>query len=121
MLNIEIKTIPQNEQRYVTVGDYWQDGVKDVFRITDCANRKYEWMLAIHELIEKALNESRAISNAAVDAYDLSQKSLDDEPGDEPDCPYRDTHCFATATERMLCAAMGLSWKEYDEFLAGLA
>lgn len=120
MLNIEIKTISQKEQRYVTVGDYWKEGEKDIFRISDCKNRKYEWMLAIHELIEKALNESKGITNEQVDAFDLTQKDLEEEPGDEPNCPYRDAHCFATAVERILCAAMGISWKEYDQFLSNL-
>jgi hypothetical protein len=120
VLNIEIRTIPQKDQRYATVGDYWQEGDRDIFRISDCGNRKYEWMVAIHELIEKALNESRNITNDQVDVFDKKSENLEIEPGDEPDCPYRDTHCFATAAERMLCAAMGISWKEYDAFLSNL-
>lgn len=120
MLDIEIKTIPQKEQRYVTVGDYFKDGEKDCFRISDCGNRKYEWMIAIHELIEKALCEHAGITNAEIDAFDFKQKGLDEELGDELDSPYRDQHCYATAAERMLCAAMGISWKEYDQFLCDL-
>lgn len=120
-LNIEIKTIPQSEQRYVTVGDYWTEGDKEVFRITDCGNRKYEWMIAIHELIEKCLNEHLDITNKQVDEFDMNWKEEEGtECGDEPTCPYRESHCFATAAERMLCAAMGLSWAEYEEFLEKL-
>lgn len=119
-LNIEIKTIPQSEQRYVTVGDYWTEGDKEVFRITDCGNRKYEWMIAIHELIEKALCEDKGITNEQIDEFDLKTDTLEEEPGDMKDSPYRDQHCFATAAERMLCAAMGLSWKEYEEFLENI-
>ncbi len=119
-LSIEIKTIPQKEQRYVTVGDYWQEGDKDIFRISDCGNRKYEWMIAIHELVEKALCEHHNITNEQIDEFDLATESLDDEPGDEPNSPYRDQHCFATSVERMLCAALGLSWKEYEGFLSNL-
>lgn len=120
MLDIEIKTIPQKEQRYVTVGDYWQEGEKLIFRISDCNNRKYEWMLIIHELVEKCLNEHAGITDQQVDDYDLKSESLEEEPGDEPDCPYRDQHCFATSVEKLLCAAMGLPWKEYDGFLENL-
>jgi hypothetical protein len=121
VLDIEIKTVPQKEQRYVTCGDYWSIGEKDIFRISDCGNRKYEWMLAIHELIEKALCEKAGITNQQIDDFDASQKTLEEEPGDEPDSPYRDQHCFATAAERMLCAAMGLAWKEYETFLENLS
>ena len=40
MLNIEIKTIPDAEQRYNTVGDYWKEDGKDVVRISDMGNWK---------------------------------------------------------------------------------
>lgn len=30
MLNIEIKTIPDKDQRYDTVGDYWKKGDEEI-------------------------------------------------------------------------------------------
>jgi hypothetical protein len=116
MLDIEIKTIPHGQQRYETVGDWFEANGRTCIRISDCRNKKYEYMLAIHELVEKALCEWQGITMKDVDKFDFSYKG-DDEPGDHPRAPYRDEHCFATAVERMLCAAMGLSWIEYERFL----
>ena len=114
MLNIEVQTIAHNAQRYDTVGDYVTNGGKDIFYISDLGDRRYEWLIAIHELVEKVINESRGISNGAVDAYDFARIGKGCEPGDESVCPYRDSHCIATAVERLLCGVMGLSWSEYE-------
>lgn len=119
MLDVEIKTIPHGTQRYETVGDYFEQDGKDMFRVSDCGNRKYEWMLAIHEMIEKALCESVGVTNEAIDDFDIENED-DPEPGDRADAPYRDQHCFATAVERMLCAALGLSWADYEKALGEL-
>jgi len=89
-----------------------------VFRISDCRNRRFEWLLAIHELVERALCDDKGITAKDVDDFDFKFKG--DDPGDAPRSPYRDQHCFATAVERMLCAAMGISWKEYDDFVMKL-
>ena len=119
MLNIEIKTIPQKEQRYETVGDYWNEGEKDFFRISDCGNRKYEAMLAIHELIEKFLCESDGVTNKQIDDFDFNYKG-DGEPGDDKDAPYRKQHLFATGVEKLLCSYFGIDWKTYDSFLENI-
>lgn len=118
-LNIDVKTIPHNEQRYDTVGDWFDRDGTCHFRISDCKNRKYEWMIAIHEMVERMLCEVNGVSQESVDAFDVSY-TQDSDPGDATRSPYRTEHCYATAVERMLCAAMGLSWKEYDTFLEGL-
>ena len=47
-------------------------------------------------------------------------ESDDDEPGDDPTAPYHREHCFATAVERMLIAALGVSWADYDQAVESL-
>lgn len=73
-------------------------------------------MLAIHELVERALCDVNCVSEKSVDYFDFNYKGKG-EPGDSPESPYRKEHCFATAVERMLCAAMGVDWKTYDDYL----
>ena len=120
-LNIEIKTIPHEKQRYDTVGDwYLEDGIQK-FRISELSNKKLEIMIAIHELIEQALCEADGITEKQVDEFDKTDLGDDAyEHGDQPDAPYRNQHCFATGVERLLCAAFNIIWKEYEKELNNL-
>jgi len=118
-MKITIETIPHGEQRYPTVGD-WQlkDGEIKIL-VSRLGNWRYEAAIAVHELVEVLLCMDKGISEATVDEYDMRWRG-DGELGDEPDAPYRDAHCFATATERMLIAALGVSWAEYDAAVEAL-
>jgi hypothetical protein len=62
------------------------------------------------------LNESRGITNEVVDAYDL----LEEEPGDGPDSPYRDTHCFAMGRVRRIFRGFGMSVPPFPDDTVGL-
>lgn len=118
-LSLDVKTIPHQSQRYDTAGDWYDDHGTFCFRISDCRNRKYEWLLAIHEIVERALCDVNGVSVKVVDAFDKSFVG-NVEPGDSSKSPYRTEHCFATAVERMLCAAMDVNWQDYDNFVSGL-
>lgn len=120
-MKIAIETIPHNQQRYDTVGDYWidEDGTVQV-RVSEMRDSTYEQAAILHELFELFLVQNRNISIDAIDEFDKSFEANRaegniDEPGDDINAPYRDEHCFATAVERMFIAANGKSWKEYDE------
>jgi hypothetical protein len=39
----------------------------------------------------------------------------DREPGYDPNCIYKNEHCFAESVERAMCAMAGVSWKEYED------
>ena len=128
-MKINVETIPHNQQRYDTVGDYWID--KDLtlqIRISRMRIVWFEWFVLIHEIVEIAICLFYKISFNKIDKFDI-QFEIDrkdgihgenDEPGDDPDAPYKNAHCFATSVERMVCAVFGLSWKEYDEEVLGL-
>ena len=45
---------------------------------------------------------------------------MDAEPGDHPVAPYHIQHGYATAVERMLCAAMNIPWATYESRLKEL-
>lgn len=117
---IIIEVIPHAEQRYDTCGDYWvdADGTLQV-RISDMGNRQYENLVMIHELAEHMLCEARGITNEQIDAFDLAYEG-GGEPGDEPDAAYQNEHLIATGIEKMLCAALGIKWAEYEKTVTEL-
>jgi hypothetical protein len=119
-MKIVIETIPHEAQRYDTVGDWWfdPDGSLQI-RVSAMGDEQAEQLVAVHELVEVILCQARGVSTEAVDAFDLNYHDAG-EPGDSPSAPYRDEHCFATAVERMLCAAMGRSWSAYDDLVSAL-
>ncbi len=122
-MKITIETIPHGEQRIPgQVGDWVLDNGKVVIRVSKLGNWRYEAAVAVHELVEALLCMDKGISGAEVDAFDIShtQAGYEGEPGDAPVAPYRDQHCFATAVERMLIAAFGISWAEYDAAVEAL-
>lgn len=125
-MEIHIKTIPHDEHRYSTVGDYWvgPDGAIEI-RVSDMGDTRYELLVALHELIEKALCDARGISNDSIDEFDKAYEAArteddDSEPGDASDAPYRKEHFFATTVERLMCAELGVDWAVYDATVLGM-
>ena len=109
-----IQTIPHEDQRYPTVGDWvWIDDHNLVIKVSHLGDRRYEALIAVHELVEALLCREHGITTEAADAFDKAFTG-DGEPGDEPDCPYRREHAFATRIEMDLAAAMDVDWCEYD-------
>lgn len=144
-MKIVIETIPHKAQRYETCGDWFFDaeGTLQV-RVSDLADYRKEAMIGIHEAIEALLCRANKIKQSDVDKFDneyeerraafLAERDAawgrrywegshiteNSEPGDHPAAPYRKEHCFATSVERMLCAAFGMSWSEYEEAVLAL-
>ncbi len=119
-MKITIETIPHDQQRIPgQVGD-WQlvDGAM-VIRVSKLSNWRYEVVVGLHEAVEAMLCMDGNIGTAQVDAFDVAYSGTN-EAGDDPEAPYALQHCFATAVERMVIAAMGLSWAEYDAAIEAL-
>lgn len=119
-MKIVIETILHDQQRYETCGDYWNDpdGTKQV-RVSDLGDRRMEFLVALHELIEWALCEDRGIAEPDIKAFD--EAHLDsDEPGALPDAPYRKEHAFAECIERLVARELGVDWAEYDARIEAL-
>lgn len=129
-MNITINTIPQQDQRYATVGDWWFTEEGDLqIRVSEMGNWKYEALVAFHELAEVLLCKDRGITTEMVDAFDIQwEKDHPDqvlgggakEPGDDPACPCRKEHFFATTVERALSAELGVDWSKYDDAVLSL-
>lgn len=119
MLDINIKTIPDDAQRYNTVGDYWNKNGRDNVRVSDMHNWKYEVLVAVHELVEESLCRARGVSDDAITAFDRQYEEgrkygVPDEPGDDPRAPYHREHQFATKIEKQLAKELGVDWEKYD-------
>ena len=115
MKDIVIKFIRQDEQRYNTVGDYWEDENTIQFRVSKFEDWKAEFLIALHELVEKAINMRQGIADKQVDDWDFNCK--EDDPGIVDGCPYSDGHAFATAIEMLMCNKLGMNWQNYDAIL----
>ena len=117
---ISVESVPHNCQRYDTVGD-WQfepDGSLTV-NISEMPDKRYMWLVAIHEIVEAMLCKINGISQEEVDAWDISH--LDDvDPGGIRACPYHVEHIIATSIEAMLAAQMGVGWDHYENVLEDL-
>lgn len=125
-MHIVIKTIPHEKHRYETCGDYFWDSDGTIqIRVSAMGNEDYEFLVALHELVEAHLCKKRGITDEVITRFDEGFEAVrpaDDvsEPGDDPSAPYQNEHCFATAVERMACAALGVKWAEYEKAVLGL-
>lgn len=120
-MNVVVESIPHQEQRYPTVGDWqWGPGKSLTIRVSKLSNWRYGALVAIHELIEAVLCEHAGITTEQVDAFDMKfeaerPEGSIDEPGDHPDCPCRRQHAFSSAIERLLAEELGVDWKAYED------
>jgi len=125
---IKIETIPHESHRYPTVGDWYMEDGTLVIKVSKLPNDPDGFMalaIAVHELIEVALCKKAGVTQQQVDDFDMAYEKTrpegdDSEPGDSPDAPYQQQHCFATAVERMLIAALGIKWEDYAKAIESL-
>ena len=120
---IHVETIAHEDQRYPTVGDYWQeDGIEQV-RVSKMKDWRYEILVIVHELVEMAITRHRGIAEELISEFDIAfEKSREErliigEPGDHPQAPYRQEHFFATNLERLLAAELDVDWFEYERYV----
>jgi len=123
-LRINFQVIPSREQRYPTVGDYWQDkdGVWQ-FRVSRMGNLFYEILVFVHELVEWAMCESVGIREQEITDFDVLFEAertagwhkKNEEPGDDVRAPYRVMHKAATRVERLAAKMFGVGWGLYSK------
>lgn len=122
-MRIHIQSIPFEEHRYPTCGDYWdKDGVTEI-RVSQM-DPDYEFLVAMHELIEYYLVKKRGIAIETIDDFDRSFEIIrklhpetigDQEPGDMISAPYFNEHRFATKIEKLIAEELGVDWNKYEE------
>lgn len=125
MLYTKIYTIPHENHRYPTLGDYytefngwdeWESEPINRIFVSDMEKPDYEFLIGIHELVEMYLCKKRGIKEEDITAFDkkFEDEGKEGEPGDEKNAPYYKEHQFATVIERMVCNELGLDWKDYE-------
>jgi hypothetical protein len=128
-MKIAIITIPHNNQRYKSVGDYvWENDDTLLVYVSDTGNKKYNFLIAIHEVIEAFLCEERGIKETDISAFDIKFENerveglhtANEEPGYAKDSPYMNEHFFAESIERLLAGQLNINWDEYDKVLEKL-
>ncbi len=125
MLNIHITSVADTKQRYDTVGDYQTDSTGALkIKVSEMPDQKYEFLIAIHELVESYLCKIRNINEESIDDCDLQYESsrvdgdVISEPGNQPSAPYHVEHEFATRIEKLLAEELGVDWDEYTRACA---
>ena len=128
MLNIAIATVPHEAQRYPTVGDWFWDREKRELTIlvSDLNNWKYEFLIAIHEIVEAMLCQAAGVSQLDVDNFDMAfekrrQKDDVSEPGDDPKAPYYKQHQTASFVERVVALDLNVNWESYEATIQALS
>lgn len=127
-MNIIIKTVPNEEIKVrhgFTGADWWWDldGNLQIRVASELEDWREAMALAIHEASEALLCRHLGITVAQVDEFDSTFKGehiVDVNAGDDPQCPYRVPHTYATAIERVLTGGLGVNWFNYDERLSKL-
>ncbi len=130
MSDVRIRTIPHHFQQYETVGNYWRD-VSDrgaevlEIRVSRMRDRRYEFLVAIHELIEAFLCDWRGIPFDEITSFDIEyenrrRKGEPVEPGASARAPYRREHEFAERVERLVARELKVDWTKFDRAVARL-
>lgn len=119
-MRIIVNVIPHHLQRYPTCGDYAVHHDQTNVWVSKMGNEDYEWLVAIHELIEQKLTSKAGITNEQIDAFDMGAGADLDDPGASDAAPYHHEHMIATSVEMMLCSLLGLSWADYEKAIKAL-
>jgi hypothetical protein len=119
MLTMEVITMPHKHQRYSTAGDYVGHERLRFISISEMGNSDYEFLVAIHEMIEQALCIKRGISDESITRWDKEFQG-EGEPGDDQNAPYHKEHVFATAIEYSMAKELGIDIKDYEKALEEL-
>lgn len=132
-MKILIETIPHDQQRYPTVGDWEflqppfvkEGDVGISIKISELGDWRMEACVAIHEAIEVLMCKQNGVTQQAVDDFDMTYEKArkegdESEPGDDAKAPYYKEHQIATGVERILAVELGLDWNSYENKIQSL-
>ena len=111
--------VPCDSMRYQTVGDWIMSKGPIHVSVARFADRRYEFLVALHELIEARLCQEHGITQATVDDWDMHHQDAS-EPGEVPGAPYFLEHVFATRIELLVARELGVDWHQYEAAIRGL-
>lgn len=117
-MRISAKSISQDEHRYPTLGDYWEDDDGSLeIRTTHFKDWRHEFLILLHEQVEFMLCRHRGVSEEEIKQFDEMFEASGEvgEPGDRREAPYYVEHQFAQAIEMMMAQELDVNWREYEE------
>lgn len=116
---IVIEFIDEKEHRYPTTGDYFFEGNVLKIRVSKMKDNRHELLVAVHELTEVILTEHDGVSEESITEFDKefernrTEHSIE-EPGDDPNAPYKKQHNVASGIERIMAGLLDVDWNEYE-------
>lgn len=131
-VKLRFEIVAHRNQRYRTCGDYYQRKGVWWFRVSRMKDKRYVWLVFLHEMIEWSLCRLWGIKGREIDRFDMAYEKrrqcqyadcgcrIKDEPGDDIHAPYHDAHAIATQCERLIAKALDVDWVLYDETVAKL-
>lgn len=131
-IKLNIETIPHNDQRYETVGDYWVDDDGTIqIRVSEMENPDHEFLVALHETVEQMVYgyKNRQMRYTAIDIaddfdmrYENCRPAWDEtsEPGYEDVAPYYREHMIASAIEHLVAMELGVNYNVYGRVVSSL-
>jgi S-adenosylmethionine/arginine decarboxylase-like enzyme len=117
-VEIEVRLIEQSEARYNTWGDYFWEGDKLIFAIVRSMATKgelYNRITLVHEMIECFLWLAKGKTLKEIDDFDFAYNptSINQEPGQDINCPYIIEHKMAEMMESIMCHYTGVKFMDY--------
>jgi len=121
-MKINLFTKPSKEVKNPTTGDFWKDhdGTINV-AVQELGNEDYEFLIALHSLIEGFLIEKNKLDRNLIEYFDKTFKqnkegliTNQEDPGDDTAAPYHKEHTFATFIEMQVANEMNVSWDKYN-------
>jgi hypothetical protein len=133
---IQIDTIPHGDQRYPTWADWemLEASNRLMVAVSQVGDWRYEYLAAIHELLEATVCRHMGITQGDVDAFDVDYENrrmagkiraacgckITDDPGSDVHAPYRQAHKYAESVEYGLARLLNVDAKEYDDAFIAL-
>ena len=128
-MRIVIESIPHDQQRYPTVGD-WKiepDGTWHIL-VSEMKDWRHIFLVGRHELDEMAMCIHDDVSEQEITDFDIQFEkereqglhTVEEEPGDSPKAPYRKQHFKATNNERDMSIPLQVDFYEYDKEVMSL-
>jgi hypothetical protein len=132
MLKINIRTKPIEKMRTRDVGDYYQaivpPGAEEEplkIIVARMENPDYEFLVALHEMIEAYLIKRRGIDPRQIDEWEdkferevrEGKRPKNSNAGEQKDCLYKEEHKIAIKIEKTLAKYLKINWKKYEKYL----
>ena len=128
-MELRYETIPHHKHRYPTVGDYYKLKGVWFFRVSRMKDKRYCWLVFLHEMIEWGICRVLGISQAAIDGFDKGYEEarglgkekaqcgcvIREDPGDDVHSPYHLAHQVATKCELLIADVIGVDWVKYED------